>query len=163
MRDERAQAHGELGAAVRHPALIGFINRNYESDERGQWFFQNGPQRVYVELAYTPWVVRLALDGTAGKHTLTLADQTGGVFEPASALIDEEGAVLLVDTATPARIALLHDHDLDLFSEFATLAGDGTAGLFHWRAGRDLPIGTIARAEVPARFGFVPSPASASG
>ncbi|HWX13227.1 MAG TPA: DUF2946 family protein [Trinickia sp.] len=162
MRDERAQARGELGAAVRHVALIGFINRNYECDERGQWFFQNGPQRVYVELAYAPWVVRLTLTGADGERTLTLADQTGAAFEPASALIDEEGAVLLVDTATPARMALLHDHDLDLFSDFATLACDGTAGCFHWRAGCDLPIATIARAEVPARFGFVLSPAAAS-
>jgi hypothetical protein len=161
MRDERAQACGELGAAVRHLALIGFINRNYECDEHGQWFFQNGPQRVYVELAYTPWVVRLALTGADGELTLTLADQTGGAFEPASVLIDDEGSVLLADTATPARIALLHDHDLDLFSDFATLASDGATGWFHWRAGCSLPIARVARAEVPARFGFVASPAAA--
>jgi hypothetical protein len=162
MRDERAQARGELGAAVRHVALIGFINRNYECDEHGQWFFQNGPQRVYVELAYTPWVVRLTFSGADGERAPILADQADGAFEPASALIDDEGSVLFVDTATPARIALLHDHDLDLFSELATLTGDGAAGWFHWRAGCDLPIATIARAEVPACFGFVPSPAAAS-
>jgi Protein of unknown function (DUF2946) len=166
MRDERVQACGELGVPVRHAALIGFINRNYECDELGQWFFQNGPQRVYVELAYAPWVVRLALADAGGKsalnRALTLTDQTGGVFEPASTLVDEDGAVLLVDTATPARIALLHDHDLDLFSDHATLTDDGTGGHFHWRPGCDLPIGTIARAEVSARFGFVPSPAAAN-
>ena len=163
MRDERVQARGELGVPVRHAALIGFINRNYECDELGQWFFQNGPQRVYVELAYTPWVVRLALADAGGQGTLsralTFTDQTDGVFEPASGFVDDDGAVLLVDTAMPARIALLHDHDLDLFSDHATLADDGTGGQFHWRPGCDLPIGRIARAEVPTRFGFVPSPA----
>ncbi|MEX3956721.1 DUF2946 family protein [Trinickia sp. EG282A] len=161
MRDERAQALGELGAPVRHVALLGFINRNYECDERGMWFFQNGPQRVYVELAYTPWVVRLALTDRDGKRTLTLTDQTGGAFEPRSALIDEEGAVLFVDAATRPRVALLHDHDLDLFSDFASLGDDGGVGRFHWCDGQDLPIETIARADVASRFGFVASPASA--
>jgi Protein of unknown function (DUF2946) len=162
MRDERAQARGELGVPVRHPALIGFINRNYGCDERGQWFFQNGPQRVYVELAYTPRIVRLALADAGGERTLTLADQTGNVFEPACALIDDDGAVLFADAATPARVALLHDHDLDLFSDHASLSDDGTHGRFHWRTGRDLPIGMIARTEVSERFGFVPSPAAAA-
>ncbi len=161
MRDERAQVNGELGTPVRHTALVGFINRNYECDERGMWFFQNGPQRVYVELAYTPWVVRLSCDDSAGTDALTLTDQTGGAFEPRSVLVDEEGAVLFVDTATRARVALLHDHDLDLFSDFGEIADDGGPGRFHWRDGQNLPIETIARADVPSRFGFVASPASA--
>lgn len=164
MRDERAQARGELGTPVRHAALIGFINRNYECDESGQWFFQNGPQRVYVELVYTPWVVRLALGpGGADEPALTLTDQAGATFEPAEALIDDEGAVLFVDDAKPRRVALLHDHDLDLFSDFAALDDDGHGGRFRWQTGRTLPIGTIPRVRVPARFGFVASPASARG
>ena len=163
MRDEARPGRGEPGAAdparrVARRSSTGTTN----ADERGQWFFQNGPQRVYVELGYTPWVVRLSLTGADGARTLTLADQTGGPFEPASVLIDDEGAVLFVDSATPARIALLHDHDLDLFSDFAALTDDGATGWFHWRAGCDLPVATIVRAEVPTRFGFVPSPAAAS-
>ena len=53
---------------IRNPGIVEFINRNYHADERGRWFFQNGPQRVYVELGYTPWIVRLSeVDGaTAG-------------------------------------------------------------------------------------------------
>ena len=168
MRDERAQARGELGTPVRHAALIGFINRNYECDESGQWFFQNGPQRVYVELAYTPWVVRLAHGAGGGEEAaglpgLALTDQTGGVFEPAEALIDDEGAVLFVDSAKPPRVALLHDHDLDLFSDFAALVDDGRGGRFRWRADSELAIGTIDHARVPERFGFVASPAKARG
>ena len=48
-----------LVSIIQNQALIDFINRNYLSDELGRWFFQNGPQRVYVELAATPFVARL--------------------------------------------------------------------------------------------------------
>ena len=71
LRDDHAQAQGPFaaarrgaaqsskGALLQHDKLIGFIGRNYEADAAGQWFFQNGPQRVYVELEATPWVWRL--------------------------------------------------------------------------------------------------------
>jgi len=42
---------------VGNAALREFIARNYHADERGCWFFQNGPQRVFVRLDYTPLVV----------------------------------------------------------------------------------------------------------
>ena len=45
------------GERIGNAALREFIARNYAADERGCWFFQNGPQRVYVALAYTPLVV----------------------------------------------------------------------------------------------------------
>ena len=99
LRDDAAQAAGELGSPIRHAALNAFIGRNYECDAQGQWFFQNGPQRVYVELAYTPWVVRLAeRDGQ-----LTLTDQTGMPFEPDEAWLDDAGGVLFRAAGTAAR------------------------------------------------------------
>jgi len=157
MRDEGAQARGELGTPIRHAALIGFIERNYECDGSGCWYFQNGPQRVYVELAYTPWVVRLALPAP-GSPMLT--DQTGASFEPASVFVDDEGGVLFAGDAGPRRVAVLHDHDLDLFAELAALDEDGFTGTFAWRADSPLPIEAVRRADVPARFGFVASPAA---
>ena len=45
------------GERIANAALREFIARNYQADERGCWYFQNGPQRVFVELAYTPLVV----------------------------------------------------------------------------------------------------------
>jgi hypothetical protein len=156
MRDDAVQAAGELGTPIRHEALLGFINRNYESDADGQWFFQNGPQRVYVELAYTPWIVRLhAADGV-----LRLTDQAGAAFEPAQAYIDDEGGILFSDDASPARVAAMHDHDLELFANHASLDDAGKGGIFHWRDGVDLPVQPIARADVATRFGFVASPAN---
>ncbi|MEI6001188.1 DUF2946 family protein [Paraburkholderia bengalensis] len=158
MRDEAAQAAGAPGEPIRHAALLGFINRNYEADETGQWFFQNGPQRVYVELGYTPFVVRLARDYATG--LLTLTDQAGNAFEPAAVYLDDDGGILFSDSARPARVALLHDHDLDLFSEHADLAADGQGGQFHWRDDAGLTLEPVRKAEVEKRFGFVASPAA---
>ncbi len=158
MRDEGAQARGELGTPIRHAALVGFIERNYERDEDGCWFFQNGPQRVFVELAYTPWVARLALSSEAGEPTLT--DQTGAPFVPAASLIDDEGGVLFVDAAQVPRVAVLHDHDLDLFADLARLEDDGLAGTLAWRPDTRLTIEAVRRADVPRRFQFVASPAA---
>lgn len=155
MRDEAAQASGSLGEPIRHEALLGFINRNYDADEIGQWFFQNGPQRVYVELGYTPWVVRLFAD-VGG--SLSLTDQAGAVFEPSAVFVDDEGGILFADGSVPPRVAALHDHDLGVFSEHAELADDGVSGGFLWRGVR-LPLQALRREDVAARFGFVVSPA----
>ena len=46
------------GERVTHRGLIDFLNKQYASDESGRWFVQNGPQRVFVALACTPWVFR---------------------------------------------------------------------------------------------------------
>ena len=46
------------GERVTHRGLIDFLNKQYASDESGCWFVQNGPQRVYVDLACTPWIFR---------------------------------------------------------------------------------------------------------
>ncbi|PLZ00798.1 DUF2946 domain-containing protein [Burkholderia sp. WAC0059] len=165
MRDEDDQARNAPGTPLRHPGLLGFINRNYACDERGQWYFQNGPQRVYVELEYTPWIVRLVPAGPDDIPAApTLVDQTGQPFEPAAVYADDEGGVLFAEAARAAgaavpRVARLHDHDLDLFADHATLDDDGASGLFHWRPGVALPLQPIRRAEVADRFGFVTSPA----
>jgi hypothetical protein len=160
MRDARIQARGPFpdvkGSRIEHEKLREFIERNYEATKDGQWFFQNGPQRVYVELAYTPWIVRLhAADGV-----LRLTDQAGAAFEPAQAYIDDEGGILFSDDASPARVAAMHDHDLELFANHASLDDAGKGGIFHWRDGVDLPVQPIARADVATRFGFVASPAN---
>lgn len=164
MRDEATQAAGEPGIFIQHQSLIGFINRNYESDEAGQWYFQNGPQRVYVELAYTPYVVRMSknedLPHAMHGDVLTLCDHTGASFAPCACYIDDAGSVLFVDDGAPARVAVLHDHDLAIFSDHIALDDDGRPHTFLWRAHAPLQIQPIGRADVPTRFHFVPSPAA---
>jgi len=60
MRDDRAQAAGSFpaskGSPLKHEKLIDFIQRNHAPDDQGRWFFQNGPQCVFVDLDDTPWV-----------------------------------------------------------------------------------------------------------
>jgi hypothetical protein len=121
------------GERIGNAALRDFIARNYESDERGCWFFQNGPQRVYVSLAYTPLVVHYEGD--------RLVDQCGRDFgTPEAFLLDDEGSVL---AQQKTKIALVDDRDLARFAD----------------CGERLP--RIARAQVAARFGFVADPAPA--
>jgi hypothetical protein len=119
------------GERIGNVALREFIARNYAADEQGRWFFQNGPQRVYVRLAYTPFVVHYEGDA--------LVDHCGKRFTPTEVLQDEEGSVLI---AGEGSIALLDDRDLERYAE----------------RGESLP--RIARSEVARRFGFVPEPAN---
>ena len=114
---------------ISNAALREFIARNYEHDERGRWYFQNGPQRVYVRLAYTPLVVRYEGQG--------LFDQRDRTFRPEQIYQDDEGSVVMSGEGT---VALLDDRDLQRFAE----------------AAEGLP--RIGAAELPARFGFVPDP-----
>jgi hypothetical protein len=167
MRDEAAQAANAQGEPIRHAALIAFINRNYEGEPDGQWFFQNGPQRVYVELAYTPFIVRMTHHHEADErhphaspHSLRLTDHTGARFEPAACYLDDDGGVLFVDDGAPARVAALHDHDLDLFAEHLEFDKHGAPHAFLWRVHNALRIQYIDRKDVPARFHFVHSPAA---
>jgi hypothetical protein len=117
------------GERIGNPALREFISRNYEADREGRWFFQNGPQRVYIKLAYTPLVVHYEGDA--------LVDHCGRKFESDEVLLDDEGSVLLAGRNT---VALLDDRDLERFAE---------------RAGG---LARIDRAEVPRRFRFVQDP-----
>jgi Protein of unknown function (DUF2946) len=53
--------HG-AGTPLTSPPILEFLLRNYAADAAGQWFWQNGPQRVYVRLDRAPWIVRLDED-----------------------------------------------------------------------------------------------------
>jgi hypothetical protein len=126
-------AEGRFGR-IGNRALREFICRNYAADARGRWYFQNGPQKVYVRLAYAPLVVRLGADG--------LSDHCGRAFgEPFGLWQDEEGSLLLLGER---GLGLLDDRDLAAFS---ALSGDNLA---------ELPV--VTRAEAPGRFGYVREP-----
>lgn len=158
VRDEYAQQHGLSGDPVRHEALAAFIERNYLRDADGAWFFQNGPQRVFVTLAYAPWVARLH----AGRFTTS----SGRGFEVQECFVDEQGNVLLagkVEGEPPGsgvQAALLHDHDLEAFSGACTWHGQAcgaSLGVFH-HGDVDIEIEPIVSDEVARRFRFVREP-----
>jgi hypothetical protein len=117
------------GERISNPALREFVGRNYEADSTGRWYFQNGPQRVYVTLAYTPLVVRREGGG--------LVDHCGRAVEPRRAYVDDEGSVLIEGGAA---IALLDDRDLAHYADAAAA------------------FPRLDRAGVERRFGFVREP-----
>ena len=122
------------GERIGNRALRDFIGRNYQPDAEGRWYFQNGPQRVFVRLAYTPLVARLE-EGA-------LVDHCGRAFgEPRGIWLDDEGSILLDGAPGPA---LLDDRDLAAFV-------DGLG----W-APETLP--RVSRAEVPGKFAFALDP-----
>ena len=96
------------GERIANQALRDFISRNYGSDSAGRWYFQNGPQRVYVTLDYTPLVVHY--DGDE------LRDHCGRPFAARETYLDDEGSVLLAGEDT---VALLDDRDLARFADSA--------------------------------------------
>ncbi len=97
MRDERCQALKLPGEIIRHPALIDFINRNYQCDDQGCWYFQNGPQRVYVELEATPFIAYTTPTG--------LRLHTGQVMQSIiGAYFDESGHLVFASENTLAQV-----------------------------------------------------------
>ncbi len=96
MRDDRIQAAGPFpqvkGSRILHDKLKDFIQRNYECDSEGAWFFQNGPQRVYVQLEAAPWVLGVQRDGRGfmvETHTGRMVKQVLSVW------LDEMGRLFL--------------------------------------------------------------------
>src|SRR5258706_6696015 len=83
------------GERISNPVITDFINRNYEHDAEGRWYFQNGPQRVFVALEYTPYVYRLVWDGDPAMPLRVQTHTAKAVGRVNSAWIDEAGIVLL--------------------------------------------------------------------
>ena len=115
MRDDRIQAAGPFprikGSRIQHEKLREFIERNYAHDEAGAWFFQNGPQRVYVELEAAPWIWRLERrDGGAP----ALASHTGLAARAESIWLDELGRLFV---AADPGLGIVHTQDMETASE----------------------------------------------
>ena len=102
MRDEHAQHANLPGDKIVHTALLAFINRNYGCDEAGRWYFQNGPQRVFVNLEATPFIAR-----TDPLHAFLL--HTGAVMTPIDAVWLTDSGRVIFESA--GRVALLDDRD----------------------------------------------------
>lgn len=156
---------------IANPTVTAYIGRNYECDAEGQWFFQNGPQRVYVELAYTPFVYRTL---TSEDKRLSLETHTGlPVTALCGAWIDESGA-LLIDSEH--GVGVIHDSDLEITlpslvdQDGSALAADalenamtllpegGRASIWLAVGSSNVQVESIRAEAVPARFRFNPRP-----
>lgn len=142
MRDDQAQAQGPFaggtlqskGSQLKHEKLIDFIQRNYEPDGQGQWFFQNGPQRVYVELEATPLIWRI-------NETFGIQDHSGQGARVQRCFVDELGHLYLeADTG----FGLVHTLDMGYAADAVE------QGLWIPQA--------VKRADLPERFKYVSSP-----
>ena len=141
MRDERIQRAGPFpqvkGSRIEHEKLKEFIERNYLADEQGQWFFQNGPQRVYLQLQNAPWVWRLQWQGGA----LAVASHTGRPAQVRSSWLDELGQLYL---DTDIGFGIVHSQDM------VDAAQAVEQGLWTPQP--------LRAADAPQRFGFVLAP-----
>lgn len=126
LRELAAARFGRIGNA----ALREFISRNYADDGHGCWYFQNGPQRVYAQLAYTPFVLH--------REGNDLVDHCGCRVQATAMFVDDEGSLLVQGGR---GIGLLDDRDLAQYAD----------------AAERLP--RVVRAEVETRFGFTANPA----
>ena len=114
MRDERAQALNLPGDKIRNATLVGFINRNYQHDAQGRWYFQNGPQRVYVDLEATPYIAHTTQDNGFVLHTGVAMDDINNVF------LSADGKLFLL-----AREILAQVDDRDLAACLSKLQING--------------------------------------
>ena len=142
LRDDRVQAQGPFssagarskGALLKHEKLIDFIGRNYDHDSCGRWFFQNGPQRVYVELEVAPLIWRLDPD-------LSVKDHTGKAARVKRCLLDQHGFLYL---ESDTGFGLVHSMDTGHAADALE------QGLWVTEE--------VSRAELPTLFGYVLSP-----
>ena len=155
------------GERIGNAAVRDFIGRNYAVDSHGRWYFQNGPQRVYVALELTPWVYRVDANGRVGTHTGAVPGSCHG-----AALLDD-GRLLL---ATDLGPGVVDDRDtawcLRAVTDFTGLPLS-ERGLERWTDGRDeafvkpgllhfdgelIRIERLRAAGLEQRFGFIADP-----
>jgi hypothetical protein len=160
------------GEPITNPTITAFIGRNYLRTEQGQWCFQNGPQRVFVELEYMPYVYHVWRNGDG---SLAAQSHTGvSVEQPSHCWIDDAGGVILkcepgigcVEAQSLATLAeLIVDSKGYPLSDDAIetlLRADshiGKSSRLQWNE-KLLPIDFVLYDEEPSRFGFerIPQP-----
>jgi hypothetical protein len=143
MRDDPTQHAGPFpqvkGSRILHDKLKEFIQRNYEADAAGCWYFQNGPQKVFVELELAPLIYGVERELGSGwrvsAHTGAVAQQVRQV------LLDELGRLYL---ATELGLGLVRSTDM------AVAVEPVEQGV--WAPQE------VQSADLPVRYGFVLSP-----
>jgi hypothetical protein len=169
VKSGRADTEQPIFDRISNAAVIDFIGRNYHADERGRWFFQNGPQRVFVTLEYTPLVYRLRADRES------VETHTGVAVAAVKASWVDDGGMLLLETEHGPGVVL--DRDLAALLErimvadgkraedesIESLASGKGPALVLKLGKRRVPLGSINAADVADRFGFDPAPKPAPG
>lgn len=168
MRDERAQALQLSGDKINNPALLAFINRNYTHDEQGCWYFQNGPQRVYVNLEVTPYIAHTDPSQGFVLHTGETLNDIDRVWmtETGHLLLESGKKIALVDDRDMAQCLsrlYLGEEAADDEQLLAWLSQqDNSDSLSLEQGSRRIPVRRIMRDAIAAHFGFVTVPQAVS-
>ena len=161
------------GDRIANRGVTDFIGRNYAADDLGRWFFQNGPQRVFVMLEYTPFIVNTNDNAAAlVTHTEQPIERVSGAW------VDETGSLILrwatgigvVSDRDLAAVSVLFTDvhgkpvsDAALSKAFDPQTRRHATGVYFDYAGNRVPIGRIQAGEVAHKFGFDPTPRPAEG
>ena len=161
-RRGRWMIQGEL---ITRPQIIEVIDRNYACDERGCWFFQNGPQRGYMELERAPFILRVCAADSLWTHndlevtTVRAAylDEEGGLY-----LSTEHGPAALLDTDLDWALARIMSgqhaaHEQEVLDAL-TLPSGARAPLALSLPGAVVPITRLDNAAAPEHLHFVRNP-----
>ena len=156
-------AQGGPGESITNSQILAFINRNYDHDDAGRWYFQNGPQRVYLRLDAAPYTLRLSDDN------LRLLTHTDATVDAVDAWrLDDAGQLYAM---TPLGAGIVLDRDLPMLLEklvtedgaplldaLAGLAPGDTLGVAFPGAYAAAPLSAVARQDVARELGFDPDP-----
>ncbi len=116
LHESGTSGNGEPGATITNPQIIGFIHRNYTHDDQGHWFFQNGPQRVFVRLDAAALILHyMATDASFTAHTGEASGTVQGWW------LDDQGRLF---TRTPLGPGMIVDRDLMIVLDAMTLHDD---------------------------------------
>lgn len=159
------------GEPITHPGLVAFINRNYECDETGRWFFQNGPQRGFVRLEYTPWVVHVDATGRLYTHTGREVRSIAGAWidEHGNLLLESEHGIALVASDALPRVSEWlvgpggEPAEADAIENPAAPGSGDTATVQLSFGGSRVPLERIGSDRVAERFGFIADPRPVDG
>ncbi len=165
------------GEPIENAQIRHFIDSNYGCDASGRWYFQNGPQRVFIRIDAAPYILLTGSDAST-LHTHNgleaahikgwwLDDQgrlyaetehgpglISGRDAPAvfDALHSSAGEPLLtvLESLEPAELPAQPDLLLRLRAAASTLSGGAAAAV---------PLRFCPASALPRQLGFVPCPA----
>ena len=166
---------GGLGEGISNTQILSFIGRNYAVEANGKWFFQNGPQRVYVRLDASPFIARVdpALGALITHNGLTitqvmqwLVDDTGQLYAQTNlgaARIDDRDLSILAEQLFTADsgslLAVLEEFGLDQLPDRGFSFFDPTQRFLALR--QPALLHAVKLKDVPLTLNFIANPAPA--
>lgn len=143
-----------------------FIDHNYTCDPQGRWYFQNGPQRVFVRLDAAPYILRTAeprrpprMQTHNGLDVQTISgwwlDESGRLYAQT-----EHGPGLVAGRDLMEVLESLHTPDNERLS---TILEDNpnTAQGVPIKGEHVVYLKFCADAAIPGKLGFVHNPTAA--